>query len=877
MDQVAHSAVAEERPAKEAEAAQSEASSSSSRAKSSSSGGHSPSSSPRFFHSEAEHNRSRRAANYYHNYRIPNYEAAGRISYRPTPPPQAPSPYLPTKRACSLYIQTDTFLWDHVKKHESEKSDAKVREEIASLVAQHIKAVNHIYETSVFKDIIGLKFIVQRLRINDSSACEGVKRENNQFCSPNIDVSNFLNLNSQFNHNDFCLAYIFTYRDFSGGTLGLAWVASTSGASGGICEKYKTYTENIGGRQVQTKRSLNTGIITFVNYNSRVPPKVSELTLAHEIGHNFGSPHDYPAECRPGGALGNFIMYSSATSGERQNNNKFSHCSIANISSVLAAVFNNEGKENCFQEDNGPFCGNKIVEEGEECDCGYDSRECNEDCCYPRNVEEFKAMDPYAQPCRRRPGAYCSPSEGPCCTEKCTFEGDTKQCRDDGECTYKSLCDGQRAHCPSPPAKPNKTECNMGTQVCWKGSCTGSICQKYDLEECFLTAKRGAKADEMCEVACQRRNQPDTCRRTSEIVIMKNISGLKLRPGSPCNDFQGYCDVFQRCRPVDAEGPLARLKNLLFNKKTLISIKQWVTTYWWACTLIMFGAILFMAAFIKCCAVHTPSSNPKRKKALRITDTLRRPADTLRRKASSGGSGGWWRLFSRARSRERSAASSAANGHHRVNGNRDGHGNGHRSGGGGGGGGHRGDRERGGHSSGQHMPLTSMHPPSSSSGQSGSAAQVSSSGGGNHSNAHHGHSSSAYLQPSSSSGGHGTTSGGRRREQQCRPTATHPRSEPASSFSAKDLAHFDPPPPYPGIPKPSAPPLTLIAPPASALSNGGPPSHGWRHNRQGGPSSSQAPTSAKSTSSSSSASSSKPANGKKGDHHHHHEVKGRRS
>lgn len=101
-------------------------------------------------------------------------------------------------------------------------------------MAQHIKAVNHIYETSVFKDIIGLKFIVQRLRINDSSACEGVKRENNQFCSPNIDVSNFLNLNSQFNHNDFCLAYIFTYRDFSGGTLGLAWVASTSGTYGSI-------------------------------------------------------------------------------------------------------------------------------------------------------------------------------------------------------------------------------------------------------------------------------------------------------------------------------------------------------------------------------------------------------------------------------------------------------------------------------------------------------------------------------------------------------------------------------------------------------------------------------------------------------------------
>ena len=57
----------------------------------------------------------------------------------------------------------------------------------------------------------------------------GYQGEQNLFCQENIDVSNFLNLHSQGNHEDFCLAYVFTYRDFTGGTLGLAWVASASG------------------------------------------------------------------------------------------------------------------------------------------------------------------------------------------------------------------------------------------------------------------------------------------------------------------------------------------------------------------------------------------------------------------------------------------------------------------------------------------------------------------------------------------------------------------------------------------------------------------------------------------------------------------------
>jgi len=48
------------------------------------------------------------------------------------------------------------------------------------------------------------------------------------FCNPNIDVSNFLNLNSLSNHDEFCLAYVFTARDFTDGTLGLALVGSAA-------------------------------------------------------------------------------------------------------------------------------------------------------------------------------------------------------------------------------------------------------------------------------------------------------------------------------------------------------------------------------------------------------------------------------------------------------------------------------------------------------------------------------------------------------------------------------------------------------------------------------------------------------------------------
>jgi len=547
------------------------------------------------------------------------------------------------RKSCSLFIQTDPLLWRHVK--EQELTDSKTQEEILSMIAQHVKAVNRIYGDTEFAAgkyrHTGHTFQVNRIKILNDSDCN--VKPKNPFCLSNIDVSNFLNLHSKTDHEHFCLAYVLTYRDFTGGTLGLAWVASASGASGGICEKYKTYTENVNGIHHTAQRSLNTGIITFVNYNARVPPKVSQLTLAHEIGHNFGSPHDYPPECRPGGGSGNYIMFASATSGDRDNNNKFSPCSVKNISAVLDAVVD-ERKHNCFKESNGAFCGNKIVEEGEECDCGFDEAECAEQCCFPRTFgTSGESSKLNSQSCKLKGSAQCSPSIGPCCDQSCNFikENHRQLCKAQQDCTRKAYCDGSNALCPKAENMPdNTTECNEGTKVCQQGDCKGSICLKYGLEQCFLSSddKIHHSTRDLCELACQEPGRNGTCRSTGDWVKSGEranrglIERLSLRPGAPCDNFQGYCDVFLKCRQVDAEGPLVRLKNLLFNQRTLLTIAQWVTTYWYAVLLMGIGFVITMALFIKCFAAHTPSSNPKLPKNKHIGETLRRPMHTLRRK-----------------------------------------------------------------------------------------------------------------------------------------------------------------------------------------------------------------------------------------------------
>ena len=101
--------------------------------------------------------------------------------------------------------------------------------------------------------------------------------------SSSIPVSEFLNRWSEDDQTNFCLAMLLTNRDFADGVLGLAWVAQPPGGNrGGICEDRVRLSVG--------ERSLNTAIVTYTNYGNVQPRAVSVVTIAHELGHNFGSP-----------------------------------------------------------------------------------------------------------------------------------------------------------------------------------------------------------------------------------------------------------------------------------------------------------------------------------------------------------------------------------------------------------------------------------------------------------------------------------------------------------------------------------------------------------------------------------------------------------
>lgn len=129
--------------------------------------------------------------------------------------------------------------------------------------------------------------------------------------------------------------------------------------------------------------------------------------------------------------------------------------------------------------------------------------------------------------------------------------------------------------------------------------CTGSICLAFGLESCQCIPGNDDPKTKACELCCKLPGDSQPCVSSFEWNDMPyNIPDMFSKPGTPCNDYSGYCDVFQMCREVDPSGPLATLRKLLLSEESIASFKKWVMDYWYAVALIILAVIALLVRIL---------------------------------------------------------------------------------------------------------------------------------------------------------------------------------------------------------------------------------------------------------------------------------------
>jgi hypothetical protein len=380
-----------------------------------------------------------------------------------------------------------------------------------------------------------------------------------------------------------CLAHAFTNQDYDG-TLGLAWTAYPDSANhnGGICQSQ--YRDGKG-KDV----SLNTGFSTSLNFGSQQPELQTTLVFVHEVGHNFGSPHDFlPSESgyTAPGSGGVNVMYPYAPSGAAENNDEFSVKSAGHIGQSM------RDRAGCFLNDDGEAgtCGNFIADGTDECDCGGTVSSCS----------AFDPNESCDSECKLNPKCSCNPLDsdnGLCCSS--TDDDNFCQkieavCHTLDNCMAPVSCDD--GVCADPEPRQENALCQDGVAQCTatsgcaglcdtEGSCSKSICSLFGREDCAsnfgqangcsIKCARLDENDEACDSVAELADAAEAGtldgvvswdKETRQEVAFTDFTSLSQKaPGSKCANREGepdsgICDTNAQCLRGDmAEDALAEL------------------------------------------------------------------------------------------------------------------------------------------------------------------------------------------------------------------------------------------------------------------------------------------------------------------------------